>query len=48
MKKRSASIFAHRKNSSFQLNSNKQFQKTTTKNSNQINRMKEKDYAWSQ
>ena len=41
MKKRSASIPANRKNSSFQLNSHTQFQKFTTKNSNGINRMKE-------
>ena len=41
MKKRSASISADRKKSSFRLNSHAQFQKFTTKNSNEINRMKE-------
>ena len=45
MKKRSASVSADRKNSSFQLNSHTQFQKFTTKNSNEINRMKKRDYA---
>ena len=41
MKKRSAVTSADRKNSSFQLNSHTQFRKFTTKNPNEINRMKE-------
>ena len=47
MKNHSASISADRKNSSFQLNSHTQFQKLTTKHSNKINRIKERNYAWS-
>ena len=43
MKKHSASIFADRKNSSFQLTSHTRFQKFTIKNSNKINRMKKKE-----
>ena len=48
MKKLSASISADRKNSSFQVNSHTQFQKFTTKKLNEINWIKERDYAWSQ
>ena len=46
MKKHFASISADEKNSSFQLNLQTQFQKFTTKNSIEINRMKERDYVW--
>ena len=45
MKKRSASISADGKNSSFQLNSHTQYQKLTAKNYNEIKQMKEEHYA---